>query len=280
VEDHQDVASLQQLTELELEGMEGRIHFLKPTRPMPNLAGVTLTKTPHHQDMRYREDSKFARWMLRHAAQVFPSVEVLQIGTLGSAPASVGSESDLTHAASVVDMHVRNLLAAGGNAHLQYLQLDTVLNITDDALDKRCDTGSVQLYATIEVPVVSAEVLPPPPATPIAPMVVASPTPAATAQAEGGEGGSGGSDQAGPSSAATAAPAEGTPSQQQQQQQQQNNEDEDDYDDEEMDDATKAAILEAASTGLVVLWERTVEFVTCDLTDVLVAEFHYSRVGP
>jgi uncharacterized protein YuzB (UPF0349 family) len=257
VENPQDVAALQQLTELELEGMEGRIHFLKPSRPMPNLAGVTLTKTPHHQDMRYREDSKFARWMLRHAAQVFPGVEVLHLGTLGSAPAAVDSESDLTHAASVVDMHVRNLLAAGGNANLQYLQLDTVLNIIEDELDKRCETGSVQLYATIEVPVVSAEVLPPP--TTPAPVLVVVEAPVEESAAEG-EG------------AAGAAAAEGTPSQQQQ-----NHEDDDD--DEEMDDATKAALLEAASTGLVVLWERTVEFVTCDLTDVLVAEFHYSRVG-
>jgi len=263
VESPQDIAALQQLTELELEGMEGRLHFLKPNCPMPNLAGVTLTKTPYHQDMRYREDSKFARWMLRHAAQVFPGVEVLHLGTLGSAPAAVHSESELSKAASVVDMHVRNLLAAGGNANLQYLQLDTVLNITEDELDKRCETGSVQLYATIEVPVVSAEVLPPP-ATPVA--VAVAPMVEATA----GEGEDGGG------SSRTAERAEGTPHQLQQQTPIHH---EDDDDDEEMDDATKEALLKAASTGLIVLWERTVEFVTCDLTDVLVAEFHYSRVG-
>jgi hypothetical protein len=262
VEDPQDIAALQQLTELELEGIEGRIHFLKPNRPMPNLAGVTLTKTPHHQDMRYREDSKFARWMLRHAAQVFPGVEVLHLGTLGSAPAAVSMESELSQAASVVDMHVRNLLAAGGNANLQYLQLDTVLNITEDELDKRCETGSVQVYATIEVPVVSAEVLPPP-STP----VVAAPVAVAAVEAAAGEDGAEGNDRPEGTTATEATPALST----------QHHEDDDD--DEEMDDATKAAILEAASTGLVVLWERTVEFVTCDLTDVLVAEFHYSRVG-
>lgn len=258
VEDPQDVAALQQLTELELEGMEGRLHFLKPNRPMPNLAGVTMTKTPHHQDMRYREDSKFARWMLRHAAQVFPGVEVLHLGTLGSAPAAVNNESELSQAASVVDMHVRNLLAAGGNANLQYLQLDTVLNIIEDDLDKRCETGSVQLYATIEVPVVSAEALPPP-TTPVAvvtPMMEA----ASGVDEDGGEGSRAAETTEGPS------------------QQQNPIHNEDDDDDEEMDDATKEALLEAASTGLVVLWERTVEFVTCDLTDVLVAEFHYSRV--
>ncbi|KAL4529220.1 hypothetical protein Ndes2437A_g03729 [Nannochloris sp. 'desiccata'] len=208
VENPQDIASLQQLTELELEGMEGRIHFLKPNRPMPNLAGVTLTKTPHHQDMRYREDSKFARWMLRHAAQVFPGVEVLHLGTLGSAPAAVHSASELSQAASVVDMHVRNLLAAGGNANLQYLQLDTVLNITEDELDKRCETGSVHLYATIEVPVVSAEVLPPP-ATPV--RVAVPPVPPVvegTATAGGGEDGGGGSRSA-------AERTQGTPQQQQ-----------------------------------------------------------------
>jgi uncharacterized protein YuzB (UPF0349 family) len=236
---------------------------------MPNLAGVTLTKTPHHQDMRYREDSKFARWMLRHAAQVFPGVEVLHLGTLGSAPAAVTHERELSQAASVVDMHVRNLLAAGGNANLQYLQLDTVLNITEDELDKRCETGSVQLYATIEVPVVSAEVLPPP-ATPTALAITTTPVAVEALGAEGigGEGGDGAEGSAVDTTTAT----QETPSQQQLEHH------DDDDDDEEMDDAAKAAI-EAASTGLVVLWERTVEFVTCDLTDVLVAEFHYSRVN-
>lgn len=254
VEEPQDVAALQQLTELELQGMEGRAHLTKPNRPMPNLAGVALTRLPHHQDMRYREDSKFARWALRRAAGLFPGVEVLHLGTLGSAPNEVATQAELGAAARVVDAHVTALLAAGGTAGLQYLQLDCVLNIMDDALDKRCETGSVALPATLEVPTpvggVPAPAPPPPPQ---------APQPQAPQQAEGEA-----MEQAqdGEQAAAAAAALD------------------EEEEDEDMEDAAAAAAAAAAeAAGPVVVWERTVEFVSCVPTDVLIAEFHYQRMN-
>ena len=269
VEDPQDVALLQHLTELELEGMEGRVHLTKPAHPMPNLAGVTLTRLPHHQDMRYREDSKFARWCLRHAAELFPSVEVLHLGTLGSAPAKVNNEVELRRAAEVVDAHVVPLLATRmGVRTLQYVQLDTVLNIEDDALDKRCETGSVVLTALLDIPldaVVNGGGVNGSNTTTIAAQRVQSP-PTASA-----------------STSAAAVPA-----------------DLDEEEDEELDIITSPSELTSPSKiqnssssqqhqhqhrhrqqeQNVVRWERTVEFQVCQPTDVLVAEFHYSRTTP
>ena len=270
VEAPQDVSALQQLTELELEGMEGRVHLTKPSRPMPNLAGVALTRLPRHQDMRYREDSKFARWGLRHASEVFPNVEVLHLGTLGSAPASVNNDSDLLKAAEYVDGHVRNLLSTSGSHGLQYLQLDTVLNIMDDSLDKRCETGSVRLIATIEVATLGVEdfkektnsglvkkaTTKATTRTPSIPPASNSNVAATGASIHDGTG----VGVEGANSAAAAVPAED--------------------DDDDMEDADVAGVdaLELNGFGPVVLWERTVEFVTCEPTEVLVAEFHYRKI--
>ena len=237
VEDHQDVASLQHLTELELENMEGRVHLTKPSRPMPNLAGVTLTRMPHHQDMRFIEDSKFARWSIRHAAQLFPSVEVLHLGTLGSAPAEVKSTAELHAAAAVVDSHLRQLLTIAGAHSLQYLQVDTVLNITDDALDKRCETGSVQVVDHVHVAIGTV-------AGSVAGTAAAANTAATGVFGNGGGGAPG----------------------------------------EEEDDEEEEGLVEAqggdpvGGGGPEIVWERSVEFVTCESTDVLVAEFHYRRL--
>lgn len=263
VDEPQDVAALQQLTELELEGMEGRVHLCKPTRPMPKLAGVALTRLPRHQDMRYREDSKFARWGLRHATEVFPNVEVLHLGTLGSAPASVSNDADLIRAAEYVDNHVQSLLATAGAHGLQYLQLDTVLNIMDDSLDKRCETGSVTLEATVEVPLATkpdAAVVNSMPGAAIGPIRLAasagasnSNTPAITNAVEG-------TSDAAPTIDSTNPVA--------------------DEDDDDMEDGDVGGIDSIdPGSGPIVLWERTVEFVTCEPTEVLVAEFHYRKIG-
>lgn len=133
----QDVASLQQLTELHLEGFDAAARLIKPARPMPNLRGATFTRSPMAQDMRFTEDSIFARWALRRAASRWPNVQVLHLGTLGSAPATVDTLEQLQQAAEVVDGQAAALLASAGP--MDYFQLDTVMNIMDEDLDRRCE---------------------------------------------------------------------------------------------------------------------------------------------
>lgn len=151
VDEPQDVSQLTQLTELALLNCSGRVLHLRPAVPMPNIIGATLTHAPTCQDMRYEKDSKFARWVLRHAADRFPNAEVMHLGTLGTSPAEVKSKENLREAAAVVDGRVEPLLAAA--PRLRYLQFDLVLDIVDDALDKRCTTGSVSLESRVHVEV-------------------------------------------------------------------------------------------------------------------------------
>lgn len=176
VQQPQNVAVLTQLTELHLESLSGRVNYVRPSIPMPALKGVTLTAAPRRQDMRFIEDSKFARRLVQQAPVVFPSCEVLHIGTVGSAPAQVASRKDLEGALEFVDELVMPLLeeyssrkdsyevgtigsAAGGHDEqlFRYLQLDTVLNFVNHRLEDKCTDGTVQVDHIIKVNDVSWE---------------------------------------------------------------------------------------------------------------------------
>jgi hypothetical protein len=230
VREQQELAALQQLTELHLEHWDGAARLIKPAAPMPNLRGATLDRSPTAQDMRYREDSIFARWALRRAAARLPRVQVLAIGTLGSAPAEVRTLEELRRAAAAVDEHVAPLLAAA--RELDYLQLNTVVNIMSEELDRRCEEGSVELPARLRVPRAAA----------------AGERSAEARDAAGGDSemAEGGSDGEGGGSAATGPAGWG------------------------------AGGGRGGEGGWV--WERSVEWITDRLTEVLVAEFHYARV--
>jgi hypothetical protein len=76
VGERQEVAALQGLSELHLERFTGPLTHLKPAAAMPKVIGATFTRATETQDMRYREDSVFARWALRKIHKKLPNVQV------------------------------------------------------------------------------------------------------------------------------------------------------------------------------------------------------------
>jgi hypothetical protein len=180
-----------------------------------------------------------------------PPPQVLHLGSLGSAPAEVRSAAELRLAAAAVDRLAAPLLR--GLWNLEYLQLNAVVNIMSDALDRRLEAGSLPL---------EAELLEPRAARPRGAAAFLEELPEEASDEEEGSGDmamseyGGGEFAAPPTPAAAAAIAVES--------------------DEEGEDGGGEDAGNGYAAGPPRRWARSVEWITDALTDVLVAEFHYT----
>lgn len=151
LEVQQRIEELTQITSLQLLHLHGDAMLVRPAKPMPGVKDVAITDLTFRSDKRYKEDSKLARWCLGNTVEFFPDAEVIHVGILGSAPACVRDKGDLPRAAEMVDEQVRMRVLGKKARNLKYLQLDTVLNIKGEKLEKKCQDGGMDLSARVVV---------------------------------------------------------------------------------------------------------------------------------